>query len=464
MKVNKKYVVVGAGIAGLISALKLIDKGIEGQDILIIDKESEPGGLLRSWASVGNGNFDIGTHILAETGNDVVDGLLAPFYSGEKWQKLEGNAKDLPGCFYNNTFHDENQFIPFSSIDSTLSEKYTQGILNKLESNHNSSQADVSAYDFYSKKYNDDYIEEVIEPIYRKTFGKESKHLSAFVCHLLPLNRVISDNSKINESLLSDEKLRSVFGFPIQKEVPALFVSKTASYYPKERGVGIFVEAITEYLWQKKVSIETEANILALKIKNSTIESITYQKNNQTVMVHFEKLIWSAGMLPLCKMLGVPVDFSSMDKPLNTVVAQIVFHNTIELKSSHYYYILDTKYKTYRITNYNAFCPPAKNLNGTPLTFEFIIDALPENLLSLIQKEINDLGLAKSEHDFEILDIKVLSSGFPILSLNNEATFDLIREKLKELAINNLINVGVLSEKGLFFYRDILKDVNQKLS
>lgn len=464
MKVNKKYVVVGAGIAGLISALKLIDKGIEGQDILIIDKEGEPGGLLRSWASVGNGNFDIGTHILAETGNDVVDGLLAPFYSGEKWQKLEGNAKDLPGCFYNNTFHDENQFIPFSSIDSTLSEKYTHGILNKLESNHNSSQADVSAYDFYSKRYCDDYIEEVIEPIYKKTFGKDSKHLSAFVCNLLPLNRVISNNLQINERLFFDEKLRSVFGFPIQKEVPALFVSKTASYYPKERGVGIFVKSITEYLLEKEVSIETEANINALVVENSTIKSITYQKNSEAVIVYFETLIWSAGILPLCKMFGVKVDFSAMDKPLNTIVAQIVFNNTVELKNSHYYYILDTKYKTYRITNYNAFCPPAENQNNTPLTFEFIMDGLPENLLPLIQKEIMDLGLANTEDDFEILDIKVLGSGFPILSLKNDATFDLLREELKKLAINNLINVGVLSEKGLFFYRDILKDVNQKLN
>lgn len=463
MEVNKKYVIVGAGIAGLLAALKLIDKGVNGENILIIDKEKEIGGLLRSWKSEANGSFDIGTHILAETGNEEVDRLLAPFYSGEKWQKLEGSTKDLPGCFYNNVFHDENQFIPFSSIDSALIEKYTQGILDKLDTKLNSTSTNMSAYDFYSKKYCDDYIEDVIEPIYRKTFGKESRQLSAFVCNLLPLNRVISNNSKINEKLQQDDKLRSVFGFPLQKEVPEQFVSKTASYYPKERGVGIFVEAINEYLLQKKISIETEANIQTLEIKNSEIKKITYQKSNQTASVNCENLIWSVGILPLCKILDIPVNFSFMDKPLNTVVAQTIFNKVIELKNSHYYYVLDTKYKTYRITNYNSFCPSNKLELKTPLTFEFILDTLQENLSTLIQKEIIDLGLAKSEKDFEILDVIVLSSGFPILSLNNEKEIDLLREKVKEYSLFNLVNIGVLSEPNLFFYRDILKDVLLKL-
>jgi len=55
---NKK-VIIGAGPAGLAAAYELHKMGIK--DILIIDKNSKPGGLARTEIFEGN-RFDIGPH------------------------------------------------------------------------------------------------------------------------------------------------------------------------------------------------------------------------------------------------------------------------------------------------------------------------------------------------------------------------------------------------------------------
>jgi len=53
-----RYVIVGAGVAGLTAAYKLLEKGHE---VIILEKKSDIGGLSRSFR-YGSFIFDIGPH------------------------------------------------------------------------------------------------------------------------------------------------------------------------------------------------------------------------------------------------------------------------------------------------------------------------------------------------------------------------------------------------------------------
>ena len=74
MKANK-IVISGAGITGLVSALLLSQK-YKGENIYIVDKNQEAGGLLRRFNYGSWGSFDYGMHNMLETGIAQLDELL----------------------------------------------------------------------------------------------------------------------------------------------------------------------------------------------------------------------------------------------------------------------------------------------------------------------------------------------------------------------------------------------------
>ncbi|HOO28457.1 MAG TPA: NAD(P)-binding protein [Lachnospiraceae bacterium] len=77
-----KYLILGAGPAGLSFANRLLQNG--ETDFLVLEKESEAGGLCRS-KYVGGGPLDIGGgHFLDVRNQEVLD-FLFPFMPKTEW-------------------------------------------------------------------------------------------------------------------------------------------------------------------------------------------------------------------------------------------------------------------------------------------------------------------------------------------------------------------------------------------
>jgi len=64
---KRTYVIVGSGIGGLISAWRILSVDNTAA-ITIIERSSQPGGLLSGIVYPNGLYFDIGTHIFQETG------------------------------------------------------------------------------------------------------------------------------------------------------------------------------------------------------------------------------------------------------------------------------------------------------------------------------------------------------------------------------------------------------------
>lgn len=89
-----RFLILGAGPAGLSFACSLMSKGID--DFLIIEKESEAGGLCRS-TEVDDSPFDIGGGHFLDVRRPAVDEFLFKYMPEEEWDRYERDSKIVVG-------------------------------------------------------------------------------------------------------------------------------------------------------------------------------------------------------------------------------------------------------------------------------------------------------------------------------------------------------------------------------
>lgn len=90
-----KYLIIGAGPAGLTVACRLKERGIT--DFLLIEKESEAGGLCRS-EDVDGTAFDIGGGHFLDTRRPAVDEFLFNYMPRNEWARFDRDSRiDLKG-------------------------------------------------------------------------------------------------------------------------------------------------------------------------------------------------------------------------------------------------------------------------------------------------------------------------------------------------------------------------------
>ena len=71
MAVEKKIVIAGAGMTGLMCALKLTER-MPGSRIVIFDKSATAGGMYNSVTDAGGNIFDHGMHVIYESCNTIL--------------------------------------------------------------------------------------------------------------------------------------------------------------------------------------------------------------------------------------------------------------------------------------------------------------------------------------------------------------------------------------------------------
>ena len=114
---DKKLIIIGGGPAGLAAAVAAVDRGVDPSDILVLERDSEPGGILNQCIHAG-----FGLHRFGEE-------LTGPEYSGRYIAMArERNRENLPVNWAMQTnglnlngewaaFLKENHFLMGISVD-----------------------------------------------------------------------------------------------------------------------------------------------------------------------------------------------------------------------------------------------------------------------------------------------------------------------------------------------------------
>ena len=455
-------VIVGSGISGLVSGLFLSKKG---KKVIIIEKEDNIGGLLKSFNYGDFGIFDYGMHNFLETGIPEIDQLILDLFPLNQWNILEGEKRDIAGAYFNGRIQFNSPYIDIRHFDT----KYINDLRKHFKrSEVNFGKSPSNAEEYTNERFGKKLSEMTSNIALKKIFQKPPKDLDVGAINLTPLSRLVISNEEQTLEDYKSEFLRERIAFPEQKKLPLELSSGRRGYYPKQFGIFRVAEALKKEILSNGGNILTSSSVKKIRIDQNKIDKITVNNKDRIEEIEdVNSLIWTANILGLGNILDYSFEGYEYDQPLKTYVVNLLVDRESKLRDLYYFFCYEKGFRTFRLTNYSAYCTNAIRDGLYPLSLELLIDPSEDLSSEMIEKialeELKQFDVLKEKTSIKFIKVERLVSGIPMLTINNTNSMKSIRNKIKREQIDNLIIAGVLSEDDLFFQTDVLKDVYNKI-
>ena len=454
-------VVVGGGIAGLLAALLLAEQG--GRKVIVIERESRVGGLLRCFDYGEYGVFDYGMHNMYETGIAPLDELLFGLLPKEDWQLLERGSRDLAGVVFNGVVQHNSPFPDLRSLPRQHWESCVLSFFRQLEAQE--SRGHNNAWEDINTRFGT-AIAEVIDAALRKQFGKPARELAPFATRLTTLSRVVMFSEEPFASLMESSALRDRLAWPEQRTLPAQWESGRKAYYPRKYGMYRVINALLARLQAAGVEVLTDAQVQSLEMNNGRVKRVTVEHGRGERTIYLEKIIWTSGLPAVAQLLGLNLSGYRFDPPRKTVVVNLLLRQPPFMGDLYYLYCYEPGCHTFRITNFTGYCEGAPRAGGWPVAVELLLDApLPdaEGMKRLALDELKRFKVIALDEDVIFSAAEPLATGFPMPSVNNFRALSDMRARIAATNLANLTLLGILSEENVFFQRDVLAQTWNKL-
>lgn len=317
-----KYLILGAGPAGLAFANKLKDAGEES--FLVLEKESAAGGLCRS-QDVGGSPFDIGGGHFLDVKNPAVNKYLFRFMPECEWLLYQRDSRiDIHGKqigypieanIWQTDLVEQVEYLKSiaaagCNIGETMPQRFVDWIYWKL-----------------GKKIAEDYM----IPYNQKMFGENLDDLGTYWLEKLP-------DVSFEETLLSCLE-RKAYG---KQPGHARF------YYPKKYGYGEvwirMADAICNHVLYHVNIVDMDFNKRMVKDEKGNV----YQA---------EKIITTIPWKSLKKITGMPVSLVKLlDKLRHSSIRTDYYPHKLDT-DAHWIYCPDKNLAYHRILVRHNFCP-----------------------------------------------------------------------------------------------------------
>lgn len=260
--------------------------------------------------------------------------------------------------------------------------------------------------------------------------------------------------------------LRERLAWPEQRTLPARWESGRKAYYPKKYGIHRVIGALAKRLQEAGVTILTCAKMQSAENKAGRIRSVRLEHDGSMRSFAVRNLIWTSGLPSIAQLLGEDLSDYRFDPPRKTVLVNFLLRKPPNMGDLYYLYCYEPGCHTFRITNFTGYCEGAPRAGAWPITVELLLDApLPdtESMKRLALNELKRFKVIASDENAVFSAVEPLPTGFPMPSLNNFKHLSDIRSKIAATKINNLILLGILSDENIFFQRDVLAQVWNKV-
>ena len=320
-----KYLILGAGPAGLTIGNRLRQKGVT--DFLILEKNSEAGGLCRS-IEVDGAPFDIGGGHFLDVRRPKVNEFLFEFMPKEEWNEFVRDSRiEMNGTMINHP------------IEANIWQMEIEDQVNYLKSIAlaGCNTGKTMPLDFVSWIYwklGDRIADDYMIPYNQKMFGQDLNELGTYWLSKLP-------NVSFEETLLSC-LTKKAYG-----EQPG----HTRFYYPKKYGYG--------ELWLRmadKISgnIEYEKEVKELNYNTKTV--IT----KDGAQYHAETIITTIPWLEFENVEGMPEDIRNSIGNLKYSSIQTEYYPDNLDTDAHWIYYPNKDLNYHRILVRHNFCENSK--------------------------------------------------------------------------------------------------------
>lgn len=397
-----KTFILGAGLSGLSTAY-FLQKDIPEDEIFLLEKEAELGGLCRTIQKNGY-LYDIGPHILFSKDKEMLELLLSVL---DKKNKLKRSNRIL--------YKGIHIQYPFENDLSKLPEKDLQYCIDTFNSN---------PYETYE-------VSNMLQ-FFLKTFGEGITN-----CYLRPYNEKIwkYDLSFMNTSMVDripkptrEEILRSAAGETVDGYIHQLYFS-----YPSEGGIQAIPDGFYQRLDKQKCHIETDVQITRIEKHKkqfllymadgkvydadrliSTIPVPELTKIYADVPAEIQKRVGSLRYNSICiAFVRVPYDLCGENFTFTIPDKNVIFHRISKMdflgdayhRNDEATYIVEVTYRANDIVD---------KLSEEELRFQ-LIDGMVK------------IGFAKVEKDVFIIDIIKRQYAYIIYDLNHQQNMEEIR-------------------------------------
>jgi protoporphyrinogen oxidase len=320
-----KFIILGAGPAGLTFANKLKQSG--ETDFIVLERESEAGGLCRS-QDVDGSAFDIGGGHFLDVRRPQVNEFLFKFMPEEEWDLYNRDSRIVVGDnevnhpieanIWQMTIEDQVEYLKSIAIagcnlGTDMPQEFVEWIYWKLGS-----------------KVAEDYM----IPYNQKMFSKELNQLGTYWLEKLP-------NVSFEETLLSC----------LNKKAYGTQPGHAQFYYPKKYGYG--------ELWLRMAKA-IEANIEY----NKSVKKIDFNTTTVTtadgVEYKGDVIVTTIPWMEFNEIIGMPEDIKESIKELKFSSIQTEYHSENLDTEAQWIYYPNPELSYHRILVRHNFCPNSK--------------------------------------------------------------------------------------------------------
>jgi len=424
-------VIVGGGVVGLAAAI-LLKK--QNEEVYLIERDKQLGGLLNS-IQMSDGMFlDFGSHVPRETEIDELDNILFKNLPLEEWNKYSyANV----GNFFQGKLNYHSQFIDVSILPVAT---YLNGLKDLLSIEDN--LVIDNAEESLKFQFGNTFAKEVYKPLLNKLFGvRDLNQLEPNSHNLFGYSRMIVANQEMTEKFKTvsflDERVAHIKN--------SIGASTKSNYYPKSPGIYKWIEHLKKQALQLGVTVITEDYITELdSVKKSVL-------TNKGKKLAYDKLVWT---------LPKEMLFMLMEKKLTVELPEFRGVNIVHFKyegqlltENHYVYCNDSTLKSFRVTLYDNLT----NERTSWCSVEVIGEKCKD--VSVLFEELKIMGIIDTYTKCTDVHEIYIKNGFPIPK--RKAT-GVNTEALIPISVVDIITLN--RDANNFFMEDLLVKMYKKLS
>ncbi|MBF0275866.1 MAG: FAD-dependent oxidoreductase [Nitrospinae bacterium] len=432
---SQKYIILGAGPAGLSAALKLAEAG---EKVTVIELENQVGGLCRSIRKNGY-FFDLGGHRFI-TKDQNIQHSLEEIMGDEFVVRSRKSVIRLKGNFFSYPLDIKSVIknLPLSfNIKAFLDYSLTT-IKRKF-------------FPQEDKTFEDWVVSRFGKTLYDLYFGPYSEKLWG-----IPPSDISADWASQRISLINlwDAFIRM---FGKTKDEPKTYARRF--YYPR-RGCGQVFEMLADRITSLGGEIILNAKAKEIKMQGSSMEEIVFQNGKEEKSMKADFLISTIPLPDFMRSITPTVEENLLQVAKRMNYRSIKFLNLMldkeQVTDNTWIYIPESEYLFFRIQEWRNWSPTVVPEGKSGVTLEIacnegdeVWNASDEEIFKKCLEGIENIGLFKKEDviDYFVLNVKHC---YPIYTLD-------YAEKVETLVkyINTLDNAISIGRQGLYRYNNM---------
>lgn len=423
---SKKVVIVGAGIAGLTTAYKLIETGYE---VTVVERDDAVGGLSRTYHEEEFA-FDSGPHRFYTKNQEVIDFIEKVL--GEEFLSMKMTS---------------SVYILGKYYDWPLSMKVVMKLPFRIMF---MAGLDMISLMFKKPKQVTTFKEQILQKYGKTLYNIDfDPYTSKFT--KLPTEEIHADWAKagVNRAVINEKvKMDSIFAvvkntlFP-QKE-------KITIMYPKY-GISDFSEKLKGMIEERNGKIILNARPTELKRDGKKINKVVLS-NGQSIE-NVDHVVWTGSINEAAEHLGIEQKHLEY---LNIVTYNVRLKGTPRMEDQWIYYvdsdvIFNRLYNTVKFSPYKApegyygLCVEVTCRDGSEVVIK------PQILYERVLDDLQKVKLIESRDEVLGISHQILNQSYPIYKVDYRSE---LRKAFDDIN-GSVENITLAGRNGLFWYNNM---------